>query len=84
MNTLYQLEKKSKPQRPADEAVRDQNENLNRSVEELELSCAATMLKTRHSVHRRTGPKDRSRNAEDEKFWPQSMNEIKEILPRWA
>ena len=49
------------------------NENLNRSVEELELSRAQLQLpeECEYPDHRRAGAEDRSRNAEDQEFRPQ-------------
>ncbi len=49
------------------------NENLNRSVEELELVGSQLQLpeERKHSDDRRTGAKDRSRNAEDQELRPQ-------------
>ena len=49
------------------------NENLNRSVEELELSVRSynCLKNAEHPDHRGTGPEDRSRNAEDQELRPQ-------------
>ena len=49
------------------------NDNLNRSVEELELSRAQLQLpeERQHSDHRRAGAEDRGRDAEDQELRPQ-------------
>ena len=49
------------------------NDNLNRSVEELELSVPQLQLpeECEHRHHRRADSEDRSRNAEDEELRPQ-------------
>ena len=59
-------------------------DHLDRSVEELELSCPLLQLpeERKHSEPTRAGPEDRIRNAEDEKFRRKSLNEIKEILQK--
>jgi len=58
------------------------NENLNRSVEELELSVRSYNCpeEREHSVHRRTGPKTEAEMLKTKNFGRKSLNEIKEIL----
>ncbi len=58
------------------------NENLNRSVEELELSVRSyNCLKNANiAMHRRADPEDRSRDVEDQELRPQVPERDQEIL----